>query len=97
MEITLLHLMGQDLTIDHLFEAGEEIAKFIRVGNCLECHPLKLALRVSGYVAQALIDLQPPAIRCYERHSDRSMVKGAAKTLFAFLHFCEMPFSLFRL
>ena len=44
MQITLLHLMGQDPTVDHLFQTGEEIAKFIGVGNCLECHPLELVL-----------------------------------------------------
>src|SRR5687768_11554963 len=97
MQITLLHLMSRDLAFHYFFQAAEEIAQVIGMGDSLKGHPLKLVLGITHDLAKTLINLHPSAIRSDQRHADRSVIERAAKSLFAFLHFREVPFGLFRL
>src|SRR4051794_23857785 len=96
-DVALLHLVGADLTREHLPEVLEIDVEVVRMRDLLERGCEQLVLRVAGHLAHRRIDAEPVALRADERDPDRRVVErepgervpDARRTWTLLLSICE--------
>ncbi len=63
VEITFLHLVGQDFAGQQLLDKVQVLGQVVGMGDVLEIGRQQFSLGMADHVAQGVVDLEPAALR----------------------------------
>src|SRR6267143_4364272 len=84
VEVTFLHVVGGNLSGQHLPYESEIGIKVVRMCDGLKGGRQQLLLRIAHQRTQGRVDLEPVSICSHQRHADSGILKRTAKTFLAF-------------